>query len=152
MCPLDKSLSSISNPESFPIYPCHSTLNSHIYIHIFLLFSKKAQLPLKSPRPFSGRGGSAGTGARLTRRGSGGHRVARLQVPGSPRMSLEVARSPGHPCRVARPPRWTYKRPAAGGVSNPNSISSTPDRRCRPLFHPRRFRGLFAGVARPMED
>jgi hypothetical protein len=26
MCPLGISLSSISNPESFPVYPCYSTL------------------------------------------------------------------------------------------------------------------------------
>jgi hypothetical protein len=32
MCPLDKSLSSISNLESFSIYPCHSTL----YLERFL--------------------------------------------------------------------------------------------------------------------
>jgi hypothetical protein len=95
-----------SNLENISIF------SSHVYSYTFKQKNKKIYIFWRNLVPLSGRGGSTGTGARLTRRGPVGSRVDRPPVPGRPG---RLCWSPGRPATRAGSPGpplcWSLWRP-----------------------------------------
>jgi hypothetical protein len=170
MCPLGISLSSISNSESFPVYPCYSTLYqersislSNLELDLFFNISLLSKILLSKYSSncenlstlnshfftwkrfyyflkflwtfvWERRVNRHACPVDLGRFWSAPGRPA--QVPGSPRVPLEVAGSTGHPCRVARTllAHWDFK--ARNRCCKKNPADPNPNQPGRPAQVP----------------